>query len=289
MTDCKWRQKRMAGQNLGLSVDILHFVHSFSSEVPHRSGDSDSDASFTCAICFGDFEQRADLPCDCKVAYCAACWDQALARSFQASGCAQCPTCRAAVRADFDPMKESLVFTRDADMRLSGDACQSRVASHQRDLAAKALPVQIRLLRRFGQALPHHLLVSPSESAKLDPSTHAELCATAVSERPLCICGSFLHRLSAEQRAHLWCRMRAPDLNPDSPQFAQLLLSAQSTGSSYCDLCDTCTPPHSSVWTCSNGDRTIMHANAFDICDACFVKHACAVKEAEPDTCDLDA
>lgn len=253
----------------------------------------DGECLLTCAICFCDVEHRTELPCNCTVAYCAPCWDQALARSFQVVGCAQCPTCRAAVRVDFDPSKERLVFTRDdetnLESRCSSSACQMRIANHQKRLAMQAQPVLIQHLRRFGQALPPHLLVSHSDDTELEPSTHAEICAIAASGFPRCICGASLQRLSAEQRASLWCRQRVPELRTDSPRFAQLLLRAQDVGISYCDMCDASTPPGRSVWTCSNGDRTIMHANAFDICDACFVKHACVVVEAGSDGSDLVA
>lgn len=57
------------------------------------------------------------LPCNCRIAYCAVCWDRSLAQSFNRCGQARCPTCVTPVRVDFDASGAAgagkLVFSRD--------------------------------------------------------------------------------------------------------------------------------------------------------------------------------
>jgi len=71
-----------------------------------------SDEDLLCAICFEEAGRAVELPCACNVAYCAQCWDRALAQSFNVSGDATCPTCRTPICVDFDPDKLCLVFLR---------------------------------------------------------------------------------------------------------------------------------------------------------------------------------
>merc|ERR1712039_762594 len=84
-------------------------------------------------------------------------------------------------------------------------------------------------------------------------------------------------RVSSRERARRWCQMQEPGVTPQSPLYEQLLESIMAQGASYCDLCYGEVLPGSAVWTCSNGNRTILHANAFDVCDSCFVRFASPV------------
>lgn len=82
-----------------------------SEEVAQQRGDegdadeagSVSDSDECCAICF-EHRDFVELPCACKVSYCSACWDRALAASVATHGRARCPSCRSVLRVDFDPV-----------------------------------------------------------------------------------------------------------------------------------------------------------------------------------------
>ena len=41
-----------------------------------------------------------------------------------------------------------------------------------------------------------------------------------------------------------------------------------------CDLCDTQLSPLQPVYTCANGDATILHPTTYDVCEVCFVRYA---------------
>jgi len=116
----------------------------------------------SCAICFEDAEAIL-LPCACNVTYCAQCWDHALAQSFNVSGDAMCPTCRAPIAIEFDADKLQLVFSRKQESSLQVDVHCSVNASRQSKrseqievitkLRQQALPAQVRLLQAHGK---HH-------------------------------------------------------------------------------------------------------------------------------------
>merc|ERR1712083_145155 len=80
-------------------------------------------------------------------------------------------------------------------------------------------------------------------------------------------------RVSALERAERWCLMCEPNVRPGTEAFERLRASVAQSGSSFCDLCSESISPGSEHWTCPNGNKTIMHTNAFDMCDICFVRH----------------
>ena len=41
-----------------------------------------------------------------------------------------------------------------------------------------------------------------------------------------------------------------------------------------CDLCDEHLSHSVAVYTCDNGERTILHPTTYDVCEACFVRYA---------------
>lgn len=118
------------------------------------------------------------------------------------------------------------------------------------------------------------LAAEAASRAQVSPGTEAwrPAAGTLLAEQrqPMCMCGASLERVSGRERAFRWCRMVAPHVQSGSPAFEELLKSARS----YCDLCDETIDVCEDLWTCQNGDQTILHANAFDICDTCFSSYA---------------
>jgi len=238
-----------------------------------------SERSFIeCAICFNEMDHGADLPCACLVEYCVTCWDRALAQSFQDSGQAKCPTCRMSIHVDYDAEKLQLIFGKADRQEVPHQRSAQHLFQHQHRLAAQAMPAQIRFLQEFGEQLPvdireTSLCVSSGSSDAV--SSLGARCAEAASTGPSCVCGVMLERVSGLERARRWCTMNAPHVAVDSITFNHIVEEMLSQSASYCDLCDEHLPPGGAVWTCQNGNRTILHANAFDVCDLCLVRNAC--------------
>jgi len=251
----------------------------------------------TCAICFGDESQRVDLPCRCKVSYCKTCWDIALARSFQACGSARCPSCRSRVHVDYSTEIEGLVFSLRVDAEDETPGARNifsvlqNLASHQRKLAEQARPTQLKLLRKFGESLPKELqdekaldastLASIEGADSIDFRTLANRCQQEAVIPPQCICGMQFERVSSRERAVRWCQMNRPDLSPESQMYKDTLETLLEQSSSYCDLCDQSIPPGADLWTCKNGNSTILHSNAFDVCDRCLVSHSLNINRSQ--------
>ena len=36
------------------------------------------------------------------------------------------------------------------------------------------------------------------------------------------------------------------------------------------------------IWTCENGETTILHATAYDVCERCFVRNVCGIDLPQP-------
>merc|ERR1719203_325311 len=247
------------------------------------------DALAECAICFDLIVQRPPLPCNCRVDYCLCCWDRCLLQSFWSVGQARCPTCRTPVHVDFDADLGGLVFSRET-------AEFTDRSSQVKRLLQQVLPAQVKILQRYGVANPalqeiaraadapeslarfstedmrHHITAlggstdgCPEEGLAMrlrdalggSASTLASFWAAragGVQESPKCVCGAPLVRSTVEDR--LTCvSMRA--------QYQYLI----------CDLCDQPVGLQSVVWSCTLGTSTILHANAYDVCDSCFVQH----------------
>jgi hypothetical protein len=148
-----------------------------------------------CAICFNTIaeEDQLPLPCQCRVPYCSACWDRALAAAFNDSGAARCPTCRCAVQVDFDPDgadgRGRLVFTRaDDDELASLGAAErgseaARVAMHEarakvvNRLAEQGAPLMTRNLRAYGAQHPYLRAAALDPGVTLAPRPIRELKA----------------------------------------------------------------------------------------------------------------
>lgn len=90
---------------------------------------------------------------------------------------------------------------------------------------------------------------------------------------PSCVCGSFLRRVSGTDRIRKLCEAMFPGAVWD-PETFWVVLTTGSCGVN-CDICESAVGATKGVWTCENGDSTILHATAYDVCDDCFVAHAC--------------
>lgn len=252
-----------------------------------------------CAVCFEPLSTRIELPCACNVGYCSTCWDRSLAQSYKACGQARCPSCRVAVRADFDAERCQLRFSRDdvavglgnCGLQRDGPAPELQATTSFRALQARrrlveqAQPAQIRLLRDYGLAHP----LSEQHTAPLQlVASCAQACAAGNRPWPRCVCGSQLERVDGRERMRQVLRRQFPMLPEGLPDFERLLANAYQDACAFrcmaeCDLCGTRVPPEQCVWTCSNGDSTILHTNAYDVCDSCFARHGYNVVTVEPE------
>jgi len=233
-----------------------------------------------CPVCWEPASHTPSLPCRCRVGYCSGCWDRSLAESYNACGQARCPTCRAPVRVDFDAGTGQLVFTQEEEKGLEEELCRlpleqrcrvrSRVARER--LIQQARPAQVDILQKYGKAQPW--LRTGAEGAASDP--WSERCARAARAPPRCVCGGLLERLSSADRVRRVFRRHWPDALPDSPRFEESVARVieQKVSFCSCDLCYESIIPPGYVWTCENGNQTILHANAYDICENCFIGHA---------------
>lgn len=182
-------------------------------------------------------------------------------------------------------------------------------------LAGQALPAQVKLLELCGAANTHIRSISTSPKDELRKLSVSDLkshiaafgsntdgcvektdliqrlrtaagdpiglvawwAAVKLLEPPQCVCGSSLRRVTGLQRVRRIVQSLMPDCPPGSPSYESLLTQLIDEGEMcICDLCDKSLTVKTGVWTCENGDSTILHATAYDVCDACFVKHAIA-------------
>jgi len=232
----------------------------------------DIDEFEACAICFEQKEFIA-LPCACKVNYCASCWDHALAASVAARGRACCPSCRASLRVDYDPVEGRLTFAA------SGEAL---VDDWRAQVYGKARPVQIQLLQRYGQDLAERAAAgahgdSEKPAASIIGIAHA--CEPHADQLegvvPVCVCGAEMERMSSKQRIE---RM----LYDTDPNFAshfgtnqdELVERLMKCALVTCDLCQQLATRTGACWTCKNGQNTILHPASYDVCEACFEQYA---------------
>lgn len=196
-----------------------------------------------CAICF-EVRPSVPLPCSCRITYCAACWDRALATSVLMCGFAQCPSCRCSFLVDYD--------TDTGGLLLRPDSKGTAAKDWRTQLYHKARPVQIRLLQSYGAA-----------------KTLEE------SKRPQCVCGAPLERMSDRDRMERmledtdkqWRSRIGGDIERS---IDRLVKSSLVT----CDLCDQDATRSRAVWTCTNGPYTVLHPAAYDVCERCFNEHS---------------
>lgn len=290
------------------------------------ASDSVVGSGFECVICFEQCGQRVTLPCDCKVGYCAHCWDNALASSFRSCHQPRCPTCRMPVRVDVDAEKGCLVFSRETEVEAAdpgagmtaSDTFQQRTLGR---LIEQAKPVQVALLRQYGERHPvlvqeiarnleAHVNQLTDEELRMScnapdmaPNTAVPDASTgqarllmqsggfagavgacwtsSMPAAPPCVCGSSFRRISGKSRFRESVERELKERGLSGAVDVEVVMASNLFGSSDetiagCDLCGKPVTISQSVWTCVNGNSTILHTNCYDVCDACFVQHACS-------------
>lgn len=231
-----------------------------------------------CIICFESLAflgGPVQVPCNCRVAYCHKCWDRALAASMSANGKALCPSCRTPMHVDFDSTQGRLQFSRAPLCETSGRPLQD---NWRRRLYQQARPMQIRLLQSYGAQRAS----ASGDAAGEGGGAASGVAADAPSTRPdgdpeqvppRCVCGHRLRQISARQRVETYIAEETP-VQPTFEAVERLMLNPPIV----CDLCDQMVGRGSQVWTCENGRRTVLHAVAYDVCEACFMLHAHGVE-----------
>mmetsp|Transcript_15664 Transcript_15664/g.34354 ORF Transcript_15664/g.34354 Transcript_15664/m.34354 type:complete len:282 (+) Transcript_15664:108-953(+) len=215
-----------------------------------------------CIICSEELSSETDivkLPCKCTSAYCHGCWDRCLAASVSAHGQALCPSCRCSMRVDYDPVQGRLLFERSSS-GTGSDGPEMAADNWRSGLYEKARPRQIMLLQLFG---------AQAELARAGPDEGSSSVAEDVlqqPEEPRCVCGSRLMRVSVRERIHA---LVAEHSESAPPSLIEIYVRYPPI---ICDICDQ-RMQGSHVWSCENRGRTILHADAYDVCEACFAHH----------------
>ena len=97
-----------------------------------------------------------------------------------------------------------------------------------------------------------------------------------------CVCGGRLARLSGRERYRQLFSSQEPQLTSEHVEFLldHLLQMPEPVSCVVCDLCDRQLSPSSPVFSCGNGERTIVHPTTYDVCENCFV-HFCAERRGD--------
>mmetsp|Transcript_132921 Transcript_132921/g.230989 ORF Transcript_132921/g.230989 Transcript_132921/m.230989 type:complete len:302 (+) Transcript_132921:48-953(+) len=212
----------------------------------------------------------------------------------------------------FSPEAKSPSIDSEGDK--AGADKQAAMCETMQKLREQALPTQLKHLRDYGGRHPHikdiagspdaHLRNMSASALKLlidSVGGSAENClekeelvcqlekagqgevvcsilSEAVAECPTCVCGSSLEWVSGRERTKRACEVLFPGVPLESERFQilQEMFKEKCGSACFCDLCSCPLPCSSGVWTCKNGNSTILHATAYDVCSKCFVRHACA-------------
>mmetsp|Transcript_48772 Transcript_48772/g.106027 ORF Transcript_48772/g.106027 Transcript_48772/m.106027 type:complete len:283 (+) Transcript_48772:70-918(+) len=222
-----------------------------------------------CVICCEELNCQTSivkLPCNCTASYCHLCWDRSLAASVFACGRALCPSCRCPMSVDYDPVQGRLLFER-ASPTTGSDGAEMLEDTCWRDrLYKQARPMQIKLLQLFGaQAEPSR--AGPSRAGPgVGSSSVAEDVLQQQPQPPKCVCGSRLMCVSVRER--ILASFNEAAASPHPSIVERLMLNPPIV----CDICvQQVQGGH--LWTCENGRRTVLHAVAYDVCEACFAHH----------------
>jgi len=185
---------------------------------------------------------------------------------------------------------------QDAELPAQGElnGAAQRMRRTRDRLIQQARPAQVQILQRYGSARPSlqravaecdgAVAKAPRLAQDALEVALAEQCALAALAPPKCVCGGLLERLSNDERVRRVFRRHLPHVEDGTPQFELFVARLLDEGISVCscDLCFTEIKPPGKVWTCENGSRTILHANAYDVCEACFLRHAGCQATAGP-------
>jgi hypothetical protein len=157
---------------------------------------------------------------------------------------------------------------------LERDAVQMR----QR-LLEQTRPAQKALLRKFGGEAAARVSAMAGTGPGLD-STDATKAQMLDAARPPCVCGGVLERVSFEERTRRALQRQVHESLLGTPRFDEELARITALGCA-CDLCGSDIVNPSMVWACPTGNKTILHTNAYDICDQCFRHHVGLSQTAE--------
>lgn len=100
---------------------------------------------------------------------------------------------------------------------------------------------------------------------------------TALAQ-PSCVCGASLTRLTHEERSRRYLETTC-GVPASHPRYEEFLRSVMAHPSMICDVCENRIELGSASWTCDSGSSTILHALSYDVCDACFTRHALGQQE----------
>lgn len=183
---------------------------------------------------------------------------------FEQTQVAQCPTCRTAMRVDFNPETGQLQFTSQGP---GLDALRDPLMRVR--LQEQARPRQVWLLEQHGARLA--------------------ALASAVDSPPVpeCVCGSRLVRGTVRGRVRAWVakclRVTPEEVEGDSrvTEVTNRYLDGTLDVPLTCDICQSLNGPSrmkadGEVWTCMAGTTTILHGLSFDVCEECYERHVLA-------------
>lgn len=104
----------------------------------------------------------------------------------------------------------------------------------------------------------------------------ATLDAAAATPSLRCVCQGELVRMAGRDRCRQLVFSEREYTELAAGQLEALLDLQLASGASFviCDLCDDHVPPRDAVYTCGNGQRTILHPTTYDVCNSCFVRYA---------------
>jgi len=209
-----------------------------------------------CAICFEDLALlggAVPLPCKCRVTYCSRCWDRALNAKYNQTRRAECPSCRTAMRVDFDAEARRLCFKK-----LEESESEMRTRLYE-----QARPLQMTLLQQYGVGVA---VGGSVRSVKPRPG-------------PLCVCGSRMSLATVRTRVLAFVARSARITVETARENEQCniivdgYLSGKRRVPITCDICDEPAQASANVWTCEAGNNTLLHGLAYDVCERCYAHH----------------
>lgn len=104
--------------------------------------------------------------------------------------------------------------------------------------------------------------------------------AAEAPKQPACVCGNQLAHVSYRERVRRYMRMRLPSLAAGSSELDRQVDAHLERGEAcyYCDICGE-SRAEGGVWTCESGNSTVLHANAYDVCEFCFAVYCAGTAE----------
>jgi hypothetical protein len=142
-------------------------------------------------------------------------------------------------------------------------------------LSIRALKGELKLLGgSANECLEKSDLVQQLIDGKGNSESLASFLVSVNLESPPCVCGNTLERVDSKTRCLQFLQSNV------RPEYVEMTLQQKinkGSTSMVCDICDENIPFQTFVWTCRNETCTILHATAYDVCDTCFIRHACRV------------